>query len=90
MGSLLAILLGRLGDGLGDQQVAECSRLYLSVVQTFSHRRNLGEVVPSQCVFLLDITDDYHIICLQVKTADICEAERMAVLSSGGRDKCVL
>lgn len=86
----VAILLGLLGDGFGDQKVAEGSRLNLSVVQTFGHRRDLGEVLPGQCVFLFDVTDNYHIVCLQVKTAAICRVERMALLSRSGRDKRVL
>lgn len=69
MGSLLAILLGRLGDGLGDQQFAEGSRLNLSILHIFGHRRYLRKVLPGQCVFLLDIADDYQVVCLQEKTA---------------------
>lgn len=88
MGNLLAILLGRLGDGLGDQQIAEGSRLNLSIVQIFGHRRYLREVLPGQCVFLLDIADNYHIVCLQVKTACVCMVAQIGL--RGGRDKCVL
>lgn len=90
MGSLLAILLGGLGDGLGDQQFAEGTRLNLGIVQIFGHRRYLREVLPGQCVFLLDITDNYHIVCLEVKTAGICMVGQIGLCSSGGRDKCVI
>lgn len=72
MGSLLAILLGRLGDGLGDQQVAEGGGLNLGVVQPFGHRRYLRQVLPGQRVFMLDITDNHRVICLREKATPGC------------------
>lgn len=90
--NVLLRLLGRCSDGFGDQKLAMGDRLWVHIMKILHHHRDLGEVFPSQSMFVFNVADKHCAICLQesVKIKYLSNMKHKFILTEIHKTACFL